>query len=961
MLDSSGKPVIFISFSQKDEPAKPNSDEVAWLTFVQSFLAPAVRTGIFDIWVDEHLHGGDVIDAEVRAKLAECDIFVLLVSRHSLASTYVIETEIATIRQRQRNGEAVRIFPIVLSPVPAAALRVLGDLRLYPRDGESLSVLSRDERERWMTEIADEIAGLAQEIHIRKSSVVEASEHAPFETPNKKTSIRESSARTDKRGAAPISDPLDLRTFASGFSADRTDGIDALDIGPDVEAFAQLICLESARPPLSIALFGSWGSGKTFFMERLLEKVDDLTNMSIRSRNENSKTGNHRIVSNVVQVRFNAWHYSDANLWASLTAEFFDQLRAGGAGKKHTARYESLVELVGHHVRNLEADALSKSDEATSADRQLQRAEEDAKEARVQLSSVEEKSLAHAAGKTLSEAFEKNRPALKELGRQVYMDDLAADLEKFASAAREVATVHGKLKLVARVLKSGTLTTWLALLGLVLLLVVSATFVFSDLTLLALWIGQLRQWSLWSALTAFVVAFWNGYRLIKPVLNGASAFSKNVLESKQQLNAALVAKEAEVAVQRRRSAVARGRVDNALKDLRRYGGTANVSAPEAVLRYLLYDAVEGSNFEESLGIISRARRSFEKLDEIILRARGKVSDGEPVTAGQTPLSSVAVPDRIILYIDDLDRCTHKQVYEVLQAVHLLLALESFVVIVGVDIRWIEGAIANHFEADLGGEVEAPTSGESKTQDLRSMRRARAFEYLEKIFQIPFWLRTINSGRGGTYSKLMTQLLAENKPQNGSESSGTIPTESAEKLVSAQAERGELSGSTTADEAASVVLRDTLVRVTLTPEEYDFIQTPEIGRLVGKSPRAVKRFVNIYRILRARRGGKSLVQLSGADGQPPLFPVILLLLAIDVGQTSESARSFRRLIEGRDEQTFSEAIGVSETFAKEIKSIEGLDEAIKLASSLGAGELPMATWKLLIEEVRRYSFNDLRDG
>ena len=59
------------------------------------------------------------------------------------------------------------------------------------------------------------------------------------------------------------------------FANDRPDGgaSDALDIGPDVTAFAQLICLETAKPPLSIGLFGDWGSGKTFFMERIKERI----------------------------------------------------------------------------------------------------------------------------------------------------------------------------------------------------------------------------------------------------------------------------------------------------------------------------------------------------------------------------------------------------------------------------------------------------------------------------------------------------------------------------------------------------------------------------------------------------------------------------------------------------------------------------------------------------------------
>jgi hypothetical protein len=167
---SDKKPVIFISYSHKDEPQNPAPDEVAWLTFVQSFLAPVVKVGIFDIWVDEHLHGGDVLDPEVKKKLADCDIFVLLASRFSLASTYVVETEIATIRKRQKDGQDVRIFPVVLSPIPNVALKQLKDLILRPKDGKPFSTMTRGGRESAMAVIADEIATLAEEITKRKTA-----------------------------------------------------------------------------------------------------------------------------------------------------------------------------------------------------------------------------------------------------------------------------------------------------------------------------------------------------------------------------------------------------------------------------------------------------------------------------------------------------------------------------------------------------------------------------------------------------------------------------------------------------------------------------------------------------------------------------------------------------------------------------------------------------------------------
>lgn len=147
MSTVSTKPVIFISFSHKDEPENPGPDELAWLSFVQSFLAPVVKVGIFDIWVDEHLHGGDKIDPAIAGKLAECDIFVLLVSRHSLASTYVVETEIKTIRQRQNRGDDVHLFPIYAVAHSGDGIEAV-EGRAAQSEGRQAVILDAQERPR---------------------------------------------------------------------------------------------------------------------------------------------------------------------------------------------------------------------------------------------------------------------------------------------------------------------------------------------------------------------------------------------------------------------------------------------------------------------------------------------------------------------------------------------------------------------------------------------------------------------------------------------------------------------------------------------------------------------------------------------------------------------------------------------------------------------------------------------
>jgi hypothetical protein len=160
MSPASTKPVIFISYSHKDEPDRAPEGEIYWLSEIQKYLVPATK-GVFTLWTDEDMAAGADWKKEIKDKLVDCDICILLVSPHSLASEYVIEIEIATILERQRNGDDVQIYPIALSPIPQTALPVsLAALNIRPRLDKPLSGFSRHERGVAISKIADEIVGL---------------------------------------------------------------------------------------------------------------------------------------------------------------------------------------------------------------------------------------------------------------------------------------------------------------------------------------------------------------------------------------------------------------------------------------------------------------------------------------------------------------------------------------------------------------------------------------------------------------------------------------------------------------------------------------------------------------------------------------------------------------------------------------------------------------------------------
>ena len=173
------KPIIFVSYAHADEPEKPAEGEVKWLSFVTSFLRPVVKQGAVEFWIDSLMRGGADWEREIERRLRACDIFVLLVSRYSLSSDYVVKKEIPIIRERQASGEDIHFYPLLLTPTPGKALDVVRawNLRLY--EGKPLSHYPTNERSALMSDAADEIAEIAEEIAARKRMTPPASSSPP--------------------------------------------------------------------------------------------------------------------------------------------------------------------------------------------------------------------------------------------------------------------------------------------------------------------------------------------------------------------------------------------------------------------------------------------------------------------------------------------------------------------------------------------------------------------------------------------------------------------------------------------------------------------------------------------------------------------------------------------------------------------------------------------------------------
>jgi KAP-like P-loop domain-containing protein len=87
--------------------------------------------------------------------------------------------------------------------------------------------------------------------------------------------------------------------------------------------------------------------------------------------------------------------------------------------------------------------------------------------------------------------------------------------------------------------------------------------------------------------------------------------------------------------------------------------------------------------------------------------------------------------RMIVFIDDLDRCEDKQILEFMGAINLVLVSSGFYVVLGIDTRMIRNAIRVQYEG--------------KALDL-DPRKDIADVYLEKIVQIAYRVPTADAAR-----------------------------------------------------------------------------------------------------------------------------------------------------------------------------------------------------------------------
>jgi hypothetical protein len=619
------------------------------------------------------------------------------------------------------------------------------------------------------------------------------------------------------------------RLAPAAFAADAPAvGDDALGRRADARRLAELACLADNAPPLAIGLFGDWGSGKSTFMAMMQAEV---ARIGAAWRGEAASP----FATRVAQIRFNAWSFADANLWASLAVEIFEGLR------DELALLEGTGDAQSRRAATLLAEISARSEQARAARRQ---ADDAVAAARKVLADVEQR-LSALDAKLVGPGAAAARVGAIVAARQGDITALLRDLGAIAPA--EAATVDrlgeevrtlaaagvGGLAVTRRVIRLASSRIGLTLAAALGLAVAAA------------WLAPRGGLEAVAATVAFLVPFVgrivSALNRLSPLLDAVEADAKAEADLRRERAALAEAREAAARALAEREAEAAKALTGA-EAIEKAAAT-----PQAMLRFFLNESDELRGYEREVGLIGRLRRSFQRLDDLM------AAQADPARETRDDLP---VLDRIILYIDDLDRLREDQVVKVLEAVALLLQFRLFVVVVAVDARWLEGALRSFYATQF-------TEGQAGPGD-----------YLEKIFQVPFWLPRLAAGEA--FQGLARVLMPEGAAEGEAEQRAVRP-----EPARAPSDEGYALDPDEApqpgDEAQVETRAAAVERVTLTPAEVEVLTA--LMPLAATGPRGAKRFVNLYRLARASRGGEELRRFLGEDGEAATFPALAFSLAL----------------------------------------------------------------------------------
>ena len=608
---------------------------------------------------------------------------------------------------------------------------------------------------------------------------------------------------------------------------DIDQGKDRLGVSIIAEALAETLVFKDLEPPFVLGILGKWGRGKSYFFNLMLEHIISIQMQSVDRLVRNTYAGHIYI------VKFDAWTFSKGNIWTSLMYQILKTLNEQlqfeeGIGKetleagsisaieafrdiskrddKQTSQgWESYL-----HNRVKENGDLASERLVKAINVNYEKEQEELEEIETEIKKIQAKRIRKRAknatdlvGKIIVEKAVENaiKLALKEkilfdskdnqsIDKLILHIDNTDDYNNLISAFKMIKWWNYRC-LGSNIPPFGWICSAIFLiLSFVLFLI------FKDIVVTVIS-------ALISASFLAVTNFSSACKKLDPIiaqLNHQAGANEDIeIGDFDEEDVILLKNNEEKKLQiQNRSLVLKGH-----------------SLREAIAK----------EYESNLGLLYKVQQDLQRISDGMLHNEHLFPRGDP---------------RIVLFVDNLDRCPQGVVVEVIEALQLLVKTNLFVAALAIDPRYITLSLEKYYGGILAPK-NAPTG----------------IDFLEKIIQVPFSLPAV--GQNYIDSFVTSQIDIE-KPHDLSKSninvverhsSGNIsPLSTSSNTVNSQimdisAVSQIVGGGQTASErnAVGVIPRD---KVLFTEEEGTMMT--EMLKLFGVNPRGMRRVINVFKVL-----------------------------------------------------------------------------------------------------------------
>jgi predicted KAP-like P-loop ATPase len=607
---------------------------------------------------------------------------------------------------------------------------------------------------------------------------------------------------------------------SGSFRNDAAQDEDLLNLKDEINALTEMLLMRDLTPPVAVGILGGWGGGKSYMMH-LMQKhmveirsrgLDPVEAWGFKDKDDKNPDSSrlNRYVGHIYQIKFDAWTYAKSNLWASLMQTIFfeldrqitlehqiqtalDQTKGkpssleSQSGAIWQALYETSEEDRKWFLKNvLTEEALEKWENASqnqsntdqlwdlfasseqkviedldNLQSQLQKQKKELQKSRAE---VLEKGAKYAFFSTASQtaiavlnerfgtSFTKDiqEKVIKQLSTNIkdYKETQDQASQWGNSIKADIESVFEKQdgNINSLFINEFARKNWLFIFLCFLLILAAILF---PLGLANMGVNSIVQ--TFAGIVPLLSAIPIVQGLLKKgqtIYNGAKVA---ISEFKQQLEQSL---ERQLNIDKKFRENNR-EVQRIEKQLEEKYAAIPINAYASIAEFVS-DRLQKGGYQEHLGMMHQVKEDLTMLSKRLLPPP---ADSKEYTTKVEQLAKVFPRGsaRVVLYIDDLDRCPPKTVVEVLEAVQLLVKNPLFIAVLAIDERYITRALADHYKGVL------PLKG-----------RPSASDYLEKIIQIPYRIRPISEQALRQY--LRAQIVVQDSETSGTKFNEFSPEE-----------------------------------------------------------------------------------------------------------------------------------------------------------------------------------------